>query len=86
MENAASENKNLSQPSQSHESQADETAQKQANPEDRVTDPMDLVYKGGFEGNPREIVENPAVAPQMPDGQVTDARASLMQRDYEPEE
>lgn len=33
----------------------------------RMADPLDLVYKGGFSGNPREIVENPAVAPEMLD-------------------
>jgi hypothetical protein len=34
-------------------------------PEVRMADPLDLVYGGGYAGNPREIVENPAVAPQM---------------------
>jgi hypothetical protein len=33
----------------------------------KMADPLDLVYKGGFAGNPREIVENPAVAPEMID-------------------
>jgi hypothetical protein len=28
-------------------------------------DPQDLVSKGGYAGNPREIIENPAVAPEM---------------------
>ncbi len=28
-------------------------------------DPQDLVSKGGYTGNPREIIENPAVAPEM---------------------
>ena len=28
---------------------------------------QDLVSKGGYVGNPREIIENPAVAPQMLD-------------------
>lgn len=31
----------------------------------RTVDPQDLVYAGGFTGNVREIVENPAVTPQM---------------------
>jgi Gas vesicles protein GVPc repeated domain len=30
-------------------------------------DPQDLVSKGGYVGNPREIIENPAVAPEMLD-------------------
>lgn len=33
--------------------------------DDRVMDPRDLTYTGGFQGNAREIVENPAVTPQM---------------------
>lgn len=33
--------------------------------DDQMMDPQDLVYSGGFVGNPREIVENPAVAPEM---------------------
>lgn len=28
-------------------------------------DPRDLVTKGGYNKDPREIIENPAVAPQM---------------------
>jgi hypothetical protein len=48
----------------------DESTKKQPTSEnqsvdDRIIDPQDLVYKGGFTGNAREIVENPAVAPQM---------------------
>jgi hypothetical protein len=48
-----------------------EDSKKQSNsgneqePDIRAVDPMDLVYKGGFTGNAREIVDNPAVAPQM---------------------
>jgi len=82
MENAASENRRPA-----NQSQPDQTSQNQhPDPEERVNDPMNLVYKGGYEGNPRDIVENPAVAPQMPDGQVTEARAGLMQKDRNPEE
>lgn len=33
----------------------------------KMADPLDLVSKGGFNGNPREIIENPAVAPEMID-------------------
>lgn len=33
----------------------------------RVVDPLDLVYSGGYLGDPREILSNPAVAPQMLD-------------------
>jgi hypothetical protein len=38
---------------------------KPAKPEQDTVDPMDLVNKGGYEGDPREIVENPAVTPEM---------------------
>lgn len=31
----------------------------------KIVDPMDLVYSGGYTGDPREIVENPAVTPEM---------------------
>ncbi|PSN11923.1 hypothetical protein C7293_22385 [filamentous cyanobacterium CCT1] len=30
-------------------------------------DPRDLVNKGGYDKDPREIIENPAVTPQMLD-------------------
>lgn len=33
----------------------------------QAVDPRDLVYKGGYNKNPREVVENPAVTPQMLD-------------------
>ncbi|NDJ17545.1 hypothetical protein [Myxacorys almedinensis] len=36
-----------------------------AKPEQETVDPMDLVTRGGYEGDPREIVENPAVTPEM---------------------
>lgn len=36
-----------------------------SNPEERAVDPRDLVRPGGFAGDPKEIVQNPAVAPQM---------------------
>jgi len=35
--------------------------------EDGMFDPQELVSKGGYIGNPREIIENPAVAPEMLD-------------------
>lgn len=39
-----------------------------------------LVYKGGFAGDPREIVENPAVAPEMLN-QPGDLRQDLNEED-----
>lgn len=38
----------------------------QAMHSDQMVDVQEnLVYKGGYAGDPREIVENPAVAPEM---------------------
>ncbi|MGG6241875.1 hypothetical protein ACQ4N7_24905 [Nodosilinea sp. AN01ver1] len=33
--------------------------------DDETFDPRDLVTKGGYDKDPREIIENPAVTPQM---------------------
>jgi hypothetical protein len=33
----------------------------------KAVDPRDLVNKGGYRKHPREMVENPAVTPQMLD-------------------
>jgi hypothetical protein len=35
--------------------------------EEETVDPRDLVSKGGYHKHPRQIVENPAVTPQMLD-------------------
>lgn len=35
------------------------------NASDEVMDVRDLVSKGGYDKDPREIVENPAVTPEM---------------------
>lgn len=32
-----------------------------------LADPVDLVYGTALQGNPEEILTNPAVTPQMPD-------------------
>ncbi|KAM3093862.1 hypothetical protein ACKFKG_16725 [Phormidesmis sp. 146-35] len=37
----------------------------QEKPVPETVNPQDLVYAGGFVGDAREIVENPAVTPQM---------------------
>ncbi len=37
----------------------------QEKPKPETVNPQDLVYAGGFVGDAREIVENPAVTPQM---------------------
>jgi hypothetical protein len=38
----------------------------------KTFDPRDLVTKGGYDKDPREIVENPAVTPQMLDDRGND--------------
>ncbi|MBE9113217.1 hypothetical protein IQ273_27940 [Nodosilinea sp. LEGE 07298] len=40
--------------------------------DEETFDPRDLVTKGGYSKNPREIIENPAVAPQMLDDRRSD--------------
>lgn len=32
---------------------------------DKIVDPLDLVYRGGYDRDPQEILGNPAVAPPM---------------------
>ncbi|XGV96704.1 MAG: hypothetical protein ACAF41_28775 [Leptolyngbya sp. BL-A-14] len=59
-----------------HKSQAEKLK------EEGMFDPQELVSKGGYIGNPRDIVENPAVAPEML-GQTEDLRDDLL---AEPEE
>jgi hypothetical protein len=49
-------------------------------PKPKTVDPMDLVYSGGYSGDPREIVENPAVTPQMLN-EPGDLRADEMEED-----
>lgn len=82
MENTKSEHNS----SQNHDTSNEPKQNNADGTDDRVVDPMDLVYKGGFDGNPRDIVENPAVAPQMLESPTIDARASLMERDYDEDE
>lgn len=49
-------------------------------PETRVADPRDLTYQGGFTGDQREIVENPAVTPEMVN-EPGDVRIDLLEED-----
>ncbi|MBD1843783.1 hypothetical protein H6F89_10295 [Cyanobacteria bacterium FACHB-63] len=46
----------------------------------KVVDPNDLVYSGGYQGDPRELVENPAVTPEMPN-EPGDLRADELDED-----
>ncbi|MBD2079368.1 hypothetical protein [Leptolyngbya sp. FACHB-17] len=46
----------------------------------KVVDPNDLVYSGSYQGDPRELVENPAVTPEMPN-EPGDLRADELDED-----
>ncbi len=45
-----------------------------------TVDPRDLVYSGGTDKDPRELVENPAVAPEMLN-QGDNLRSDLIEED-----
>ncbi|NJO80449.1 MAG: hypothetical protein HC827_19370 [Cyanobacteria bacterium RM1_2_2] len=64
------------------ESEQLDPSENQENPSKQAPiDPRDLVYRGGYSGNPREIVENPAVAPEMLEPAPEDLRDDLMPKD-----
>lgn len=44
---------------------------------DRVVDPKNLVYSGGFNGDPRELLETPGVVPEGLDQAPEDLRPDL---------
>ena len=48
--------------------QKNEPEEKKVSAEDRVNPAEDLIYAGGYTTNPRETINNPAVAPQMLNG------------------
>lgn len=48
--------------------------------EKQTVDPRDLVQKGGYRKHPREIVENPAVTPQMLD-EPQESRSGFIRED-----
>ncbi len=50
-----------SEPTEKIPAPSDEAEQRKA----KTVNPIDLVYSGGYEGDPRELVENPAVTPEM---------------------
>ncbi|WNZ24264.1 hypothetical protein HJG54_16310 [Leptolyngbya sp. NK1-12] len=52
----------------------------------RLIDPRELVYRGGYSGDPREIVENPAVAPEMVEQAPEDLRDDLMPKEKSEDE
>lgn len=50
--------------------------------DDRLVDPQDLVYKGGYSKSPREIIETPGAAPEMLEDQAPeDLRVDLIRED-----
>jgi hypothetical protein len=54
--------------SEKHEKQSDKAP----------IDSRDLVYRGGYDGDPREILENPAVTPELVEQAPEDIRDDLM--------
>jgi hypothetical protein len=52
----------------------------QENIDEQAMDPRDLVRKGGYRKHPREIVENPAVTPEMYD-EPQESRAGFIRED-----
>lgn len=46
--------------------ESDRPAEATKAPERTVDAVENLVTRGGYEGDPREIIENPAVTPEMP--------------------
>lgn len=50
------------------------------NPQPTVDGVENLVTRGGYEGDPREIVENPAVTPEMIN-EPGDKRVDLLEED-----
>ena len=48
-------------------SPANDETQAEKLKKDGMFDPLELVSRGGYVGDPREIIENPAVAPEMLD-------------------
>lgn len=54
--------------------------------EERIVDPRDLVYSGGSDRDPREVVENPAVTPELMDQAPEDLRDDLMPKNKDDDE
>lgn len=48
--------------------------------DEETVNPLDLVYSGGTDRDPRELVENPAVTPEMPN-EPGDLRGDTLEED-----
>jgi hypothetical protein len=75
---------NPTKQSKSTPPQANSPSNSQADP--NIVDPRELVYAGGYVGDPREIVENPAVAPDMVEAAPEDLRDDLMPKEKDDDE
>ena len=64
---------NQSKPEQSAQTEKQSNASEKA-----PIDSRDLVYRGGYDGDPREILENPAVTPELVEQSPEDIRDDLM--------
>ena len=72
---------NLSMTSPKPENENVKNAQNSSS-DDQTVDVRDLVSKGGYQKNPREVVENPAVTPQIPD-ESSDSQIGMERGDRE---
>lgn len=54
--------------------------------EEKIVDPRDLVYSGGSDRDPREVIENPAVTPELVDQAPEDLRDDLMPKNKDDDE
>ncbi|MBD3881422.1 hypothetical protein IFO70_06610 [Phormidium tenue FACHB-886] len=59
MSNKKNQSTKPDQPSDNRQPEAKQSTQ------DNIVDVMDLVYAGGYDRDPQEILGNPAVAPEM---------------------
>jgi hypothetical protein len=66
-----------------HQPESEQSTQSENQAQQAPIDPRDLVYRGGYSGNPREIIENPAVAPEMLEPAPEDLRDDLMPKNEE---
>lgn len=65
--------------SESNQPESNQPAKEPAKSENKPpTDSRELVYRGGYSGDPRELIENPAVTPELVEQAPEDLRDDLM--------
>lgn len=80
MENSRENPSTHSEPSNSESANSASKSRKEP------IDPRDLVYTGGPDRDPREVIHNPAVAPEMVDSSPEDLRDDLMPKNKDNEQ